>query len=194
MKDKSMSQLHPVSALMDEKQFWSLIEQSHTIAQAASDDEDEQQTAQCESLAGLLKQLDWQDIAAFDNRFSTLVIQSYDEKLWCAAYVLCGGCGDDGFDYFRYWLISRGEAVYRGVLADPDSLIDHVSGDVDDGCYEFEDFAYVAMGIFEEKTGEELDKYTDIDHSIPDIEFSWDEDDPESIKAICPKLYAAFWE
>ena len=187
MKDKSMSQLHPVSALMDEKQFWSLIEQSHTIAQAASDDEDEQQTAQCESLAGLLKQLDWQDIAAF-------VIQSYDEKLWCAAYVLCGGCGDDGFDYFRYWLISRGEAVYRGVLADPDSLIDHVSGDVDDGCYEFEDFAYVAMGIFEEKTGEELDKYTDIDHSIPDIEFSWDEDDPESIKAICPKLYAAFWE
>ena len=165
-----MSQLHPVSALMDEKQFWSLIEQSHTIAQAASDDEDEQQTAQCESLAGLLKQLDWQDIAAFDNRFSTLVIQSYDEKLWCAAYVLCG------------------------VLADPDSLIDHVSGDVDDGCYEFEDFAYVAMGIFEEKTGEELDEYTDIDHSIPDIEFSWDEDDPESIKAICPKLYAAFWE
>ena len=50
------------------------------------------------------------------------------------------------------------------------------------------------MGIFEEKTGEELDEYTDIDHSIPDIEFSWDEDDPESIKAICPKLYAAFWE
>lgn len=189
-----MPQLHPVSALMDEKQFWSLIEQSRAAVQAVGDDLDEQQAAQCESLANLLEQLDWQEIAAFDNRFSTLVIQSYNEKLWCAAYVLCGGCSDDAFDYFRYWLISRGEAVYCSVLAAPDSLIDHVSRDADDSCYEFEDFAYVAMDVFEAKTGAELYEYTDIDHSIPDIEFSWDEDDLESIKAVCPKLYAAFWE
>jgi len=33
-----------------------------------------------------------------------------------------GGCSDDGFFYFRAWLISRGQKVYDAALQNPDSL------------------------------------------------------------------------
>lgn len=41
-----------------------------------------------------------------------------------AASLLCGGCSDDGFFYFRGWLIAQGKEVYLAALEDPDSLAD----------------------------------------------------------------------
>ena len=48
---------------------------------------------------------------------------AYTWKLWGAAYEINGGCSDDGFDYFRGWLISQGRAVFEAALADPDTLV-----------------------------------------------------------------------
>ena len=36
---------------------------------------------------------------------------SYRWDLWGAAYLANGGCSDDGFDYFRGWLIGQGRKV-----------------------------------------------------------------------------------
>lgn len=44
--------------------------------------------------------------------------------LWDAASILCGGCSDDRFFYFRGWLIAQGKDVYLAALEDPDSLTD----------------------------------------------------------------------
>jgi hypothetical protein len=41
--------------------------------------------------------------------------------LWAAAYVINGGCSDDGSDYFHGWLILQGKDVFERVVADPDS-------------------------------------------------------------------------
>src|SRR5262249_4867117 len=49
---------------------------------------------------------------------------SYRNPLWAAAYLVNGGCSDDGFEYFRGWLIMQGRAVYERVVADPDALAD----------------------------------------------------------------------
>ena len=34
-----------------------------------------------------------------------------------------GGCSDDGFQYFRNWIISRGKEVYYAAKENPDNLI-----------------------------------------------------------------------
>jgi hypothetical protein len=49
---------------------------------------------------------------------------SYRSSLWAAAYVINGGCSDDGFDYFRGWLMLQGREAFGQAVADPDSLAD----------------------------------------------------------------------
>ena len=189
-----MSRLYPVSDLMDEARFWQIISQSLAVAQAENDDIAEQQETQFAALKAALLALDWQDIIAFENRFDQLHFASYRQDLWCAAYLMCGGCSDDGFDYFRYWLVSRGEAVFQAALANPDSLADYPFVSADSDYYEFEDVGYAAHEAFAEKTGSEMGEYLDNAFTYPEIEFVWSDEAPKSMARICPKLFAEFGE
>jgi hypothetical protein len=45
-------------------------------------------------------------------------------SLWAAAYVINGGCSDDGFDYFRAWLMLQGQGTFGQAVADLDSPAD----------------------------------------------------------------------
>ena len=69
-----------------------------------------------------LEKLRPEDIVSFDVHYDALRFRAYRKELWGAAYLMNGGCSDDGFEYFRAWLISRGKKVYEQVLSDPDSL------------------------------------------------------------------------
>ena len=71
--------------------------------------------------------------------------------MWGAAYVIHGGCSDDGFEYFRRWLISRGRKAYEAALADPDSLAQLDVRPGPNGVWEFERIYYVAMKVFNKK-------------------------------------------
>ncbi len=110
--------------------------------------------------------------------------------MWCAAYIINDGASDDGFEYFRYWLISAGKEVYYKAIANPDSLADIVE---EGNVYDFESLAYVSVEAFENKTGQELYDYIEtISYTTPDFEFNWQEDDLQSQKTICPRLCAKF--
>jgi hypothetical protein len=50
---------------------------------------------------------------------------SYLGSLWAAAYRINGDCSDDGFDYFRDWLITQGRDMFEAAVADPDALADN---------------------------------------------------------------------
>ena len=52
----------------------------------------------------------------------------------------------------------------------------------------------MADGVFAEKFRSDLYEYTDFRPEIPEMEFEWSDDDPESMKRICPKLFAKFAE
>ncbi len=189
-----MSELHVINDLMDEDRFWELIEETLATATKASDDLEEQQEIQNEALAQALRKLSWQENLEFANRFDQVHAQAYRQDLWCAAYLMNGGCSDDGFIDFRRWVISRGRAVYEQALIDPDSLIDVSHPDPDYDYYAFEGFgSYTVADVFEELTGQELDSYQGKPYPEPDLEFTWDEDDNESMAAICPKLFAKHW-
>ena len=53
-----------------------------------------------------------QDVVSFELAFGHEVQRAYTWDLWGAAYVVHGGASDDGFVYFRHWLISKGRRVF----------------------------------------------------------------------------------
>ena len=116
--------------------------------------------------------------------------------MWCAGYVMNGGCSDDAFEYFRNWVISRGKNTYYAAKENPDSLISECIEGED--YYSFEGFWYVALTAFTNKTGKDLYDYIADDFmanegNYQDFEFTWEEEEPETMKAICPKLFEKMW-
>ena len=61
------------------------------------------------------------------------------------AFIVNGGASDDGFDYFRGWLIAQGREVFEGTLAKPDSLADVI--DDPDSEWGFEDQDILNVGL-----------------------------------------------
>jgi hypothetical protein len=166
---------------MTEQEFWRLIEDNHGEYIALRD-------------ALALRSVE--EIRAFDDHVWRLGNLSHEADLWCAAYVAMGGCSDDGFDYFRGWLIARGQAVFDAAMRDPDSVHDALAGIEDGGCPQDEDILAVAARAYEAKTKKK--DYHDLPRSPPsprrELHFRWSEDDPGSMRAICPRVFDAFWE
>ncbi len=179
--------LQKQSILMDDDIFWQVIES------CKSDSEEET----LNNIRRSLNQYSAVDIIGFQLRFRTLIAESYHSDLWCACYIINGGCSDDGFEYFRYWLLSQGQTVFENAIENPDNLATIVKNRLINS-YELEPIAYLPNEIFELKTGKAIYDYIDEDAFYDqlklnsNIEFSWKEDDPESMKAICPKLYNKF--
>ncbi len=183
--------LEPTAEMMDEDRYWALVADS---LRAASDDQGEQASY----LAAALGELEPKDIIGFRLRTDRLLHDTYNSKMWCAGYVMNGGCSDDGFEYFRLWVISRGREVYENAKVDPDSLIAVADTEVPEGLFDFELFWYVALDAFKNKTGNELYDFIDYDNfpygegKYEQFDFDWQEEDPVSMKAICPRLFARF--
>jgi hypothetical protein len=129
---------------MSEDRFWALIETTK-----AFESNPERQLA---SLHEALGKLSPDEIEAYEAAFDDQMTRSYSWDLWGAAYVVHGGASDDGFEYFRCWLVSKGRKVFEKVMADPDSLADMLAPKVE-GALQFEEFAYVARRVWGENTG-----------------------------------------
>ena len=139
---------------MDEEQFWAIIEAGGRRALA----DPERQLA---AVRKRLSKLPPEEVREFHRLFNRKLADAYTWDLWGAAYLINGGCSDDGFYYFRAWLISRGRAVYEAAVANPDSLAGLTDPERDD--YEFEDLWYVTQYVYKELTGEEM----------PPVDFRW---------------------
>jgi hypothetical protein len=129
------------TAVMTEVRFWSLLEGSR------GDNRDGQLAA----LRVALRALSADELALFQEALQAQMHRSYRWDLWGAAYVAMGGASDDGFHYFRLWLISRGRETFESVLSNPDALA--ALAPDDPGELEFEELAFLAPGIWSEKTG-----------------------------------------
>lgn len=142
---------------MTETEFWKYIEDAHS--DAGGDTEQ-----QSELLIERLSLLPEAEIMEFERHFNAREKESYSWNLWGAAYLINGGCSDDGFDYFRGWLIAQGRTVFENALKDPDTLADVVTREeAAEGNVEAEDMLYVAMYAYRKRTGREL--YDDMDQT-----------------------------
>lgn len=168
---------------MTDKQFWELISEARKKSKGEFD-------KQIEIIVSKLVNLPVEEIIDYDRIFSMYHVQSYNSKLWASAYIINGGCSDDGFDYFRAWLISMGQKVYHDALENPESLAKVVKED-EAGDVEFEDFLYVAQDAYKQKTHKEdfYDKV--VRQPYPQIFLTWSEDEDE-LQRMFPKLAKKF--
>ena len=171
-----------------ETEFWGLIERAKNKTEDTYE--------QMELLIELLTERSEEDIIEFEKIFLQLHASSYQSKLWAAAYIIKGGCSDDGFDYFRGWLIAQGEDVFYKALENPESLARIIKvEDADE--VECEDMLSVGGTAYENKTGkdyEEIYKHIPSNHVVhPEMNLDWEEEG-DDLKNMFPKLWKKFAE
>ena len=189
---------------MDIETFWGLIDENlgHSPGRKA----------RAEHLRARLVELAPEEIAGFQAQVNNACIRADSVDLWGAAARIRGGfCSDDGFEYFRYWLIGRGRAVFEHAVAAPDSLaetseIQRLVGrrprdwDEDVEWPEWETLAYIAADAYAAVTGEQdEDAFDDAvnefeGEDFPDYlaEQQWNARDEEVAAVKIPNLARAF--
>ena len=180
--------LSKTAEMLNEDLYWKIV----FAALKKSPDQDKQE----QTLVSQLQKLSPNEMVGFKLRTDKLLYDIYNSEMWCAGYIINGGCSDDGFEYFRCWVISRGKEVYYNAKSTPDTLINQLSDEIED--YEFESFLYVANDAFKAKTGKDIYDFIDDENfkfkeGQITIDFTWEEDKPETLKAICPNLFEAKW-
>ena len=157
--------------------FWQFIDAAKKMAGSDVD-------ARVDALKSVLSLLTAEELQSFQNHYDQQIAVSYRWDLWAAAYIMNGGCSDDGFRYFRDWLISEGRSIFEKALQDPDSLADlpHIDP------AELEPFGYVALELYERKSVGELDRDFSTEGAEP-AGTSWKEEDVDNL---FPRLAAKY--
>lgn len=171
---------------MDESEFWSIVETSKAGSDGSFD-------GRADALAKKLSTLSPEKIAAFDRQFVILTYKAYSWDLWGAAYVINGGCSDDGFTDFRSRVISMGREVYVRALNDPETLAEVEVGPDGEEDASFEEFAYVAGRVYESKTGKNLPPDASLVHPSDPTGEPFEEDS-EALAERYPRLSAKYAE
>ena len=137
---------------------------------------------------------DPEEIVAWGRHLDKVMAASGTEDLWAAAYVIHGGCGEEGFDAFRGWLIAHGrDAVARSVKS-PDSLanVAVIKASAETGAvFEAPEVLTIAAEAYREATGEEMPA-EEHPKTRPDVADLWDFDNEEEMQRRLPKLSALF--
>ncbi len=143
------------------EQFWETIDQARGVRPG-----EKGQTVPSASpskLLAILKDTPVDDVKSFMSLYYEQLIKLNHWNVWGAGYVIAGGMSDDGFHYFRSWLIGKGQAAVELALTDPDGLAPWI----DDPEVDNELLEYVALEVLEAK-GIEDDPRDDYEVSSDD--------------------------
>lgn len=140
---------------MNTDQFWLLIDSA--AAKSKGDEE-----AFLDRLRSDLSRLPPQEMLECQQRLTEQIARANTYDLLGAAYLLNGEGSDDGFEYFRAWLVSRGRRVFEGAVADADSL---ASIDAEE-CW-LEELLYLPAEVYEEVTDRDAHEALPGDETVP---------------------------
>lgn len=175
--------------IMNDQTFWQIIDASFYDC--------DNNRYQDECLHDLLTQYHPQQILEFYSLFENYRHKADRGDIWAAGLLLNSGHGtDDGFVYFRNWLISMGKEVYFNALENPDSLADVAITVNEDGHTqaEYEEFAYIAVDVYEKKTNGRI-LYDDLEEkelADSDDWYGGDFDNPQWLTKNLPHLYQKY--
>ncbi|GEA86899.1 DUF4240 domain-containing protein [Cellulomonas cellasea] len=182
---------------MDTEAYWQLVDEARTRTRKGPDAAPDADDV-ADSLRAVLVERGVEAARAADAAYDELVATVHGPRLWGAAYLIGGGCSDDGFDYFLGWLVAQGREVFERAAQDPDSLADVVDEDTEAEC---EDMLAAAWDAYEELTGEEFPEDEEADEDgdddaddEPAAEPFWDFDDEAEMRIRYPRLAAMFLE
>ncbi|HET9518281.1 MAG TPA: DUF4240 domain-containing protein, partial [Actinoplanes sp.] len=138
---------------------------------------------------------DPEQIVAWGRHLDKVLAASYTEDLWAAAYLINGGCSDEGFDDFRGWLVAQGREVVARAVREPDSLAELpvVRASADSGAELYGgEVLRIARSAYREATGAPLPPGEAVTRA-PSDDF-WDFDDSDEMRRRLPRLSALFLE
>ena len=139
---------------------------------------------------------DPEEIVAWGRHLDKVMAASGKEDLWAAAYLINGGCSEDGFDHFRGWLIANGRAVLANAVREPDSLAELPAvraAAMNGAVFEAEEVLSVAAEAYRQAAGAELPP-SGVPATKPDPAQLWDFDDEEEMTRRLPRLAGLFLE
>ncbi len=145
------------------------------------------------SLVKTISSLPSLDMVRFDRRFGELTDALYTVNHWGAAYLINGGASDDGFYYFRCWLVGMGKTVYEAALAGPDSLADVV-----DPSEEYEAEIYGVAWQAWQRSGRPEEEFEKLRKSMSSRKQgklkgrNWDFDNNAAMRKHLPRLAAMY--
>jgi hypothetical protein len=169
--------------------FWAVIDRA-TADRPASPDE------VAKRAAAELATCDPEEIVAWDRHLGKVMAASGKEDLWAAAYLINGGCSDEGFDAFRGWLIAHGRDAVARAVREPDSLAEMpaVRAAAENGAvFEADEVLSIAVQAYELATGDSLPR-PEAARTRPDAAELWDFDDEGEMRRRLPRLSALFLE
>lgn len=184
MKKNKIAIKKDASKLISENRFWEIIEKSD----------------KGRNLVDVLSRLAVDEIFGYRYWWNYFVRLSYTSSLWAVAAVILNGCSDDGFDYFRFWLIARGQTVFYNALKDPDSLCDEFDYLLNPEQREYpekEQYDYAVYDVLKRLNidyDKALSQYNLRDSPYPKIELDWDGDSKECMAQLCPRTVAKWWQ
>ena len=162
---------------MNKAKFWRLIEEAKSESHGDLDE-------QVDVLRHKLEKLAAEEILRFQNILDEQMAAANRWDLWGAAYIINGGCSDDGFTYFRGWLIAQGQRIFEAALHDPESL-----AEVAEAEGECEAILSVPAEAYESKVGSEMPE-----REARATEPAGDEWTEEELPELYPRLWEAFGE
>lgn len=179
--------------LISEDEFWKVIEKSLL------------KSNQEEQFNYIFNNLTNEELIGLCYHGTELYRKAFTSELWAVAYIVRGGCGDDSFHYFRNWLVKRGKSIYYNALDNPDSLINELSkykcrNEIQSELLRVDVEYYfrrkhsdeIELSEIIEKEYDENFIYPSEDEILLNFEFNWEENDENSLKVICPKIYKKF--
>jgi hypothetical protein len=169
---------------MDHEQFWDIVAKAcRSDPQRAEEWDQRLQTE--------LEQFESAEIIEWNHIFDRLAARAYTVDLWGAAYLINGGASDDGFYYFRCWLIGMGRDVYEAAMTNPDSLADAVMPGID---AEAEIYAAAHSAWMAVSGSSDTDYYPDRNESAELRGEDWDFNDDNEVRRRLPRLAALYLE
>ena len=162
---------------MDAETFWDLIKKSRRGAEDCDE--------HTENLTELLVKLEPQEIMDFDIYMEQQLARAYRWDLWAVAYIVNGGCSDDGFEYFRGWLIAQGKDYFEAAMDKAENAAKKIQVGGEVGC---ENILYAASEAYERRTGKNL-PVSDVVAPKDPVGQEWEEN---KVELLYPELAKKF--
>lgn len=86
----NFSHIEKTAEMLDETIFWNIVDGSIKNTNNQQDQEI--------FLIKEIEKLTPKEIIGFRLRTDKLLYDTYNSKMWCAGYIMNGGCSDDGFE------------------------------------------------------------------------------------------------
>jgi hypothetical protein len=127
---------------IDEILFWHLIDETRKTST--------DQFNFLDNLKSTLESFNPKELRNFDKILKTKINELNTWEHWALAYIVRQGCGDDAFDYFKAWCVSKGQKAFNSIKnIDEKELVLIFDEDP-----QLEELYYLAEQVYEYKTSD----------------------------------------